>query len=126
MRLSPLRVVARWKTLSLLELWLTPICGSQRVSVSAGLREGLPKVLADRVQLQQVFPNLIMNAMGPVADRACLLRIRSEIHDACRILVTVEDSGIGIDTKDLDRIFDTFLTTKSTGMGMRLSICRSI
>jgi signal transduction histidine kinase len=55
-----------------------------------------------------------------------LLRIRSEIHDASRILVTVEGSGIGIDAKDLDRIFDTFLTTKSTGMGMRLSICRSI
>jgi signal transduction histidine kinase len=88
--------VARWKTLSLLELSLTPIWGSQRVSVSVGLREGLAKILADRVQLQRVFLNLIMNAMeamGPVADRACLLRIRSEIHDASRILVTVEDSG---------------------------------
>jgi signal transduction histidine kinase len=79
--------------------------------------------------LRQVFPNLIINAMeamGGVTDRACLLRIQLEIHDAPAILLTVEGSGTGIDPKDLDRIFDTFFTIKSTGIGMRLSICRSI
>ena len=64
-----------------------------------------------------------MEAIGSITDRACLLRIRLEIHDAPGILVTVEDSGTGIDPKDLDRISDTFFTTKSAGMGMRLSIC---
>jgi signal transduction histidine kinase len=55
-----------------------------------------------------------MEAMGSVTDRARLLKVRSEIHNASGILVTVEDSGTGIDTKDLDRIFDAFFTTKST------------
>ena len=102
---------------------------TQRVSVSTELREGLPQVLADRVQMQQVFLNLVLNAveaMGSVTDRARLLQIRSDIHDTSGILVTVEDSGTGIGTKDRDRIFDSFFTTKSTGMGMGLSICRSI
>jgi hypothetical protein len=88
---------------------------AQRVSVSAELREGLPKVLADGVRLQQVFLNLIINAMeamGSVTDRACLLRIRLEIHDAPGILLTVEGSGTGIDPKDLDRIFDTFIANQ--------------
>jgi hypothetical protein len=67
-----------------------------------------------------------MEEMGSVTDRARLLRIRSEIQNASGILVTVEDSGPGIDAKDLDRIFDAFLTTKSTGPGMGLSICRPI
>jgi len=102
---------------------------TQRVSVSADLSEELPKVLADRVQFQQVFLNLIMNAieaMASIDDDTRLLRIRSETHGASGILVTVEDSGLGIDAKDRERIFDAFFTTKSTGMGMGLAICRSI
>jgi signal transduction histidine kinase len=101
---------------------------AQRVSVSLDLHDNLPKVLAERVQLQQVFLNLLMNAieaMGAVT-RPRLLRIKSEFDDASSILVAVEDSGTGIDTKDVDRIFEAFFTTKSTGMGMGLSICRSI
>jgi signal transduction histidine kinase len=102
---------------------------AQRVSVSTELREGLPQVLADRVQIQQVFLNLILNAaeaMGSAVDGARLIKIRSDIQDTFGILVTVEDSGPGIDTKDLERIFDAFFTTKPNGMGMGLSICRSI
>jgi C4-dicarboxylate-specific signal transduction histidine kinase len=102
---------------------------TQRVSVSAELREDLPKVVADRIQIQQVFLNLILNAaeaMGSVAEGARLIKIRSDIHDVSGILVTIEDSGTGIDTKHLERIFDPFFTTKSNGMGMGLSICRSI
>jgi C4-dicarboxylate-specific signal transduction histidine kinase len=102
---------------------------TQRVSVSADLPKELPKVLADRVQLQQVFLNLIMNAieaMGSLNDDTRLLQIQSKIHGASGILVTVEDSGMGFDAKDRERIFDAFFTTKSTGMGMGLAICRSI
>jgi C4-dicarboxylate-specific signal transduction histidine kinase len=102
---------------------------TQRVSVSTELRDGLPQVLADRVQIQQVFLNLILNAaeaMASVTDRTRLLQIKSDIHDTSGTLVTVEDSGTGISVKDRDRIFDSFFTTKSTGMGMGLSICRSI
>jgi signal transduction histidine kinase len=101
---------------------------AKRVSVSLDLHDNLPTVLAERVQLQQVFLNLFMNAieaMGSVT-RPRLLRIKSEFDDASEIFVAVEDSGTGIDTKDADRIFEAFFTTKSTGMGMGLSICRSI
>jgi PAS domain S-box-containing protein len=102
---------------------------AQRVCVSTDLREELPKILADRVQLQQLFLNLIMNAieaMSSVTDRARLLRIRSEIGESSSILVTLEDSGTGIEIKDTELLFDAFFTTKSAGMGMGLSICRSI
>ena len=103
---------------------------TQRVSVSTELREGLPQLLADRGQLQQVFLNLIMNAieaMRSVTDRARLLRIRSDnIRQPSSVLVTIEDSGTGIEKKDKDRIFEPFFTTKSTGMGIGLAICRSI
>jgi signal transduction histidine kinase len=103
---------------------------TQRVSVSTELREGLPQLLADRGQLQQVFLNLIMNAieaMRSVTDRARLLRIRSDnIQESSSVLVTIEDSGTGIERKDKDRIFEPFFTTKSTGTGIGLSVCRSI
>jgi signal transduction histidine kinase len=103
---------------------------AQRISVSTELREGLPQLHADRVQLQQVFLNLIMNAieaMRSVSDRVRLLRIKSDfIQEASGVLVTIEDSGTGIDRKDKDRIFEPFFTTKSTGTGIGLAICRSI
>jgi signal transduction histidine kinase len=103
---------------------------AQRVSVSTELREGLPQLLADRGQLQQVFLNLIMNAieaMRSVTDRARLLRIRSDNNrQSSSVLVTIEDSGTGIEKKDKERIFEPFFTTKSTGTGIGLAICRSI
>jgi signal transduction histidine kinase len=73
--------------------------------------------------------NLVVNAaeaMGGVADRARILRVSSKINDPASVVLTVEESGTRIDPKDMDRIFDTFFTTKSHGMGMGLSICRSI
>jgi len=82
-----------------------------------------------RADRSQNFLNLITNAieaMSSVTDRAHLLRIRSEIDDSSSILVTIEDSGTGIDPKDMDLLFEAFFTTKSTGMGMGLSICQSI
>jgi signal transduction histidine kinase len=92
------------------------------------LQEPLP-VLADRVQLQQVIANLITNAieaMNMVNDRARTLRVKSAISKPDGVLVSVEDSGPGIDRENLGEIFHPFFTTKPRGMGMGLAICRSI
>jgi signal transduction histidine kinase len=103
---------------------------THRVSVSMELRNELPQVFADRGQLQQVLQNLITNAieaMHDASDRSRLLRIRSDIIQAPnRIVVSIADSGTGIGEKDSDRIFEAFFTTKSTGTGIGLTICRSI
>jgi signal transduction histidine kinase len=103
---------------------------AQRVSVSTERRDGLPRLFADRAQLQQVVLNLIMNAteaMRSVTDRSRLLRIRSDIiQEASTVLVTIEDAGTGIDSKDKDRISEPFFTTKSEGTGIGLAVCRSI
>jgi len=103
---------------------------AQHVSVSAKLRGGLPRLHADRGQLQQVFLNLTMNAieaMHSVTDRPRRLWITSELtEDSSAILVTIKDSGAGIDSKDRGSIFEPFFTTKSAGTGIGLTICRSI
>ena len=99
------------------------------VLIQAQLADDLPRVRADRVQLQQVFLNLFVNAaeaMAGISDRERVVNVRSEKHDGEGALVTVEDSGIGIDPSHAERIFDAFFTTKSEGMGMGLSICQSI
>jgi PAS domain S-box-containing protein len=99
------------------------------VSVQTDLIEGLPHIQADRVQLQQVILNLILNAveaMSSVEKRVRRLSISTEQHQSGGVLVSVRDSGPGIDSEHLDRIFDAFYTTKSSGVGMGLSICRSI
>jgi signal transduction histidine kinase len=100
-----------------------------RVTARMELAGALPPVLGDRVQLQQVIINLIMNgidAMTSVSDRPRELVIRSEPHEQDQVLVAVQDSGIGVDPMDTDRLFDPFFTTKPGGMGMGLPICRSI
>ena len=103
---------------------------NERVSLRAELAENLPEVFADRVQLQQVLVNLVVNAieaMNSVTDRERILRIKSATSGSSHdVRITVEDSGVGIDPDDMDNIFDAFFTTKSRGMGMGLSICRSI
>jgi len=89
----------------------------------------LPPVLGDRVQLQQVMLNLVMNgieAMSAVTDRPRELLVRSRQHESAKVLVAVQDSGIGIDRHNLEKIFNAFYTTKSQGMGMGLAISRSI
>jgi signal transduction histidine kinase len=103
--------------------------GNQRVIVQTELAFDLPRIVADRVQLQQVVLNLFTNAaeaMGSVTDRTRTLRVTSAIRDPASLRLTVEDSGTGIEPENLERIFGAFFTTKSHGMGMGLSICRSI
>jgi signal transduction histidine kinase len=88
-----------------------------------------PFVWADRIQLQQVLLNLIINAleaMSGSADGPRELLIRSATDDAKHVLVAVRDSGPGLDSKTVDRVFDAFYTTKPQGLGMGLAICRSI
>ena len=86
-------------------------------------------MLADRVQLQQVILNLITNAieaMRAAPHQPRSLRIETKHGEADSLLISVEDSGTGIDAKDRERIFEPFFTTKPRGMGLGLSICRSI
>jgi PAS domain S-box-containing protein len=102
---------------------------NQRVSICTELSPECPQVPANQVQLRQVIVNLVMNAvdaMSTVQNRERILRIKTEVHKLDSVLIAVEDCGTGIDPANLDRIFDAFFTTKSHGMGMGLSICRSI
>ena len=99
------------------------------VALRAELEGDLPRVLGDRVQLQQVILNLVMNgieAMSAITDRSRDLLIRSRQHESDKVLVAVQDSGMGVDPKNMERIFDAFYTTKAQGMGMGLAISRSI
>jgi PAS domain S-box-containing protein len=100
-----------------------------RVSRRMELSSCLPAVLGDRIQLQQVLLNLMINsieAMQPITNRQRQLVIRSEQDETQQVRVTVMDCGVGLSTESAHRIFDAFVTTKSSGMGMGLSICRSI
>ena len=99
------------------------------VSVRTRLAAGVTSVWGDRVQLQQVVLNLILNAveaMDSAEERGRTLLIRTEQRGAAGILVAVHDSGPGIDPEHLQRVFEPFYTTKESGLGMGLSICRSI
>ena len=113
------------EVLSLVQRELT----SHRVSLRMELASALPSILGDRVQLQQVIINLVMNgieAMPPVTDLPRELVIQSRQDRTQQVLVSVTDCGVGISAKDADRLFNAVFTTKASGMGMGLSICRSI
>jgi signal transduction histidine kinase len=100
----------------------------QRIEVQVEPNAQVPQVRGDRIQLQQVLLNLITNAIDSMAanDGARVLCVRSEVHDSRGVKVSVADTGTGIGSQDLERIFNPLFTTKSGGMGMGLSICRSI
>jgi PAS domain S-box-containing protein len=100
-----------------------------QVSLQSELSDRLPTILAVQTQLQQVLLNLVMNgidAMSSVINRERVLIVKSEIGESGGVKITVEDSGTGIDPSHVDRVFEAFFTTKAQGMGMGLSICRSI
>jgi C4-dicarboxylate-specific signal transduction histidine kinase len=99
-----------------------------RIVLKSELAQALPPVLGDRVQLQQVLLNLIMNgieAMTAVIDRPRLLLVESRLDESGDVLVAVRDSGTGLGL-EADRVFTPFFTTKANGMGMGLSISRSL
>jgi signal transduction histidine kinase len=100
-----------------------------RIALRVELDDDLPCVSGDRVQLQQVIQNLLRNAsdsMSQVDDRPRELLIKTELDEADRVRLTVQDAGTGFDTQATDRLFEPFFTTKSGGMGIGLSLCRSI
>lgn len=100
-----------------------------QISLRTELVPALPKIPGDRVQLQQVIINLLMNgieAMEPVTDQPRELLVRSGKDDANQLILSVTDNGIGISAENANRLFNAFFTTKSNGLGMGLSICRSI
>jgi signal transduction histidine kinase len=99
-----------------------------RILVQAGPNTQLPEVRGNRVQLQQVLLNLITNAIDAMAakDEPRVLLVKSEAHEGTGVVVSVADTGAGINSQDIDQIFNPLFTTKSDGMGMGLSICRAI
>ncbi|OSJ08966.1 hypothetical protein BST63_27635 [Bradyrhizobium canariense] len=99
------------------------------VSLETDLFEGVETIVGDRVQLQQVIVNLVMNGIEAMADgqpSRRVLRVSSGLGKDGNMLVAVEDAGGGLDPATADRIFDAFFTTKRNGLGIGLSICRSI
>ncbi len=99
------------------------------VALETQLSDDVPLVFADRIQLQQVMLNLMMNAieaMSGAADGPRELLVRSGPNESQGVLVSVQDSGPGLDPKSVDHLFDAFYTTKPQGMGMGLAICRSL
>jgi signal transduction histidine kinase len=102
---------------------------SKGVSVSLDLAPALPQVIGDRTQLQQVVVNLAINAVQAMAQAETARRsifIRATLSDPKTVCCLIEDSGPGIDPTHLPHLFDSFFTTKDTGMGMGLPISRSI
>jgi signal transduction histidine kinase len=124
-----------WKALDLRDTipevlaLIEPEARRHGVAVHTDLAADLPLVRADRVQLQQVLLNLMLNsldAMQAVTDRPCVSRIRAQPHAAGHVLVAVQDAGIGLDPQSVARRFEPFYTTKPEGMGLGLAISRSI
>jgi C4-dicarboxylate-specific signal transduction histidine kinase len=101
----------------------------RRAVLQTDFAADLPLVRADRVQLQQVILNLLLNAadaMESVADRPRMLLVKTELDDDGAVRLAVRDTGTGVDPQTVERLFEAFYTTKSNGMGVGLSICRSI
>jgi C4-dicarboxylate-specific signal transduction histidine kinase len=101
----------------------------KKIETRVELADVLPTVMGDRVQLQQVILNLVMNsadAMNAVTDRPRTLVVASQLLATGQVAMTVRDSGIGLDAASADKLFEPFFTTKAHGMGMGLSVCRSI
>jgi C4-dicarboxylate-specific signal transduction histidine kinase len=101
---------------------------THRVAVQPDPGGRLPRIKGEQTQLQQVLVNLMTNAIDSMAttDRKRVLSIKSEVHRVGYVMVSVEDTGEGLEPGAVDRIFDPMFTTKANGMGMGLSICRSI
>ena len=96
------------------------------VVIHTNLAEGLPTVMADRVQLQQVLMNLMLNGIEAMRERSGELSIKSQLVEVGQLLISVTDTGVGLPSENVDKIFDAFFTTKPQGTGLGLAITRSI
>jgi signal transduction histidine kinase len=96
------------------------------VTMRKDLAEGLPRVMADRVRLQQVFMNLMLNGIEAMKDNGGELSIKSQLGEDGELVISVTDNGIGLPAERADEIFNAFFTTKSQGTGLGLAITRSI
>jgi signal transduction histidine kinase len=96
------------------------------VTMHTDLAEELPKVMADRVQLQQALMNLMLNGIEAMRDTRGELSIKSQLADDSQLLISIADTGVGLPTEKIDKIFNAFFTTKSQGTGLGLAITRSI
>jgi signal transduction histidine kinase len=96
------------------------------VSVHLELADGIPQVTADRVQLQQVFMNLMLNAIEAMRETAGELKVKSRLDQDGQLLISVSDNGVGLPADNAEKIFEAFFTTKPQGTGMGLAITRSI
>jgi signal transduction histidine kinase len=95
------------------------------IAMRAELTTELPKIMVDRVQLQQVFMNLVLNAIEAMKDSGGELTVKSELQDG-QLQFSVSDTGVGLPAEKVDEIFSAFFTTKPQGSGMGLAISRSI
>jgi signal transduction histidine kinase len=96
------------------------------VSIRTDLADDLPKIMADRVQLQQVLMNLILNGIEAMKDTGGVLTMKSQLDEGGQIQISIHDTGVGLPLGKDDQIFDAFFTTKPQGSGMGLSISKSI
>jgi len=107
-------------------LLLQQEASASAVSIRTTIADGIPDIMADRVQLQQVLMNLMLNAIDAMKDTGGDLTITSQMNEENELLVAVSDTGVGLPAENPDQIFDSFVTTKPHGTGMGLSISRSI
>jgi signal transduction histidine kinase len=96
------------------------------VTIHSEFEANMPNVPADRVQLQQVFMNLMLNAIEAMKDTGGVLTIRSQLDPKGQLIISICDTGIGLPAENAERIFEPFHTTKPQGTGMGLAITRSI
>ena len=96
------------------------------ITIRSELDEHVPDILADRVQLQQVFMNLMLNAIEAMKDAGGQMTIKAGLNQDDQLLISISDTGVGLPLENTERIFDAFHTTKPQGTGMGLAITRSI
>ena len=99
---------------------------SQGVSIRSDLKDDLPMTVADRVQVQQLLTNLMLNGIEAMKDTGGVLTVKSQLGDESQIEISVNDTGPGLPLGNADQIFDAFFTTKPQGSGMGLAISKSI
>jgi signal transduction histidine kinase len=123
---SELEVIDVNEVIGEMALMLHSEANRHSVTIRTELAKSLPRVMADRVQLQQVLMNLMLNGIEAMRDTTGELSIKSQLAEDGQLLISVTDTGVGLPTANLDRIFTAFYTTKSQGTGLGLAITRSI